>query len=90
MKRPLCRLLVNRKSPGFLPDAVVFDGLPGLFTQLELDRLSRFPLSNRRALHRVAIWCHVLDLESHHVAAAQLAVDGQIEHGKVPDAAVDH
>jgi hypothetical protein len=25
----------------------------------------------------------VLDLEGHHVAATQLAIDGQIEHGKV-------
>src|SRR5215469_8475716 len=57
-KTPAVSPAREQKIAGLLAwrSQVVFDGLPGLFTQLELDRLSRFPLSNRRALHRVAIW----------------------------------
>ena len=56
---------------------VVLDYLPCVFGQLELDRPPSLPLPNRRAFDRVAVGCDVLDLESHHVAAAQLAQVGK-------------
>src|SRR5262249_18162728 len=56
---------------------VVFERLPGLFCQLELDWPSRLPLPDRRTRDRVANRRHIFDLEGHHVAAAEFAVDRQ-------------
>ena len=74
---------VNRNSPGFLPrgSQVVIDGLTGLVRQLELDRPSCLPLPDRCAVDRVTVGCDVIDLEGHDIAATQLAVDREIEHG---------
>ena len=75
----------EQKAPG-LPfgEAEIFiDGLAGLFGDLKADRTPGFLLANRCPLHRVAMGCHVLDLQAHHIAAAQLAVDGEIEQCKV-------
>src|SRR5262252_19471 len=69
---------------------IVVDGLPRLIRQLELDRSARLPLADRRAVDRVAVRRNVLDLDGDNVAAAQLAVDRQIEHGEVSGAALDH
>jgi hypothetical protein len=32
---------------------------------------------------------NVIDPEGHHIAAAEFAIDGQIEHGEVTDPALD-
>ncbi len=63
---------------------------PGLFSQLELDRSARLPLTDRRSLDCVAVRCDVLDFDGHHITAAEFAVDCQIEHGEVSGAAFDH
>src|SRR5215472_16721344 len=82
-EQKLARLLARRSQ-------VVLDRLPGLFGQLELDRPSRLPLPDGSAFDRVAGRRNALDLEGHHVATAQLAVDRQIEHGEVSGATLDH
>src|SRR5215475_15135847 len=69
---------------------VVFDRLPGLFGQLELDRPPRLALPDSRALDSVTGWGDILDFERHHVTTAQLAVDREIEHGEVSDATLNH
>src|SRR5216684_4088243 len=69
---------------------VIFDRLPCLLGQLELDWPSGLSLPNRCSLNGVAVRRNVLDFEGHHIAAAELAVDGQIEHGEVTDPALDH
>jgi hypothetical protein len=69
---------------------VIFDRLPCLLGQLELDCPSGLSLPNRCSLNCVAVRRNVLDFEGHHIAAAELAVDGQIEHGEVTDPALDH
>jgi hypothetical protein len=53
--------------------------LVGLLGDLEPDRTAGFLLAHRRALHGVAKGCDILDLQAHHVATAQLAIDGEIE-----------
>jgi hypothetical protein len=55
------------------------DGLPGLLGQFEPHRSSGLLLTNRSTIQRVAIGGHVVDADGHHVATAQLAVDGEIE-----------
>ena len=77
-------------SLGAVAATVVIDSLARLVCQLELHRPSRLPLANGRASDRVAAGRYVLDLESHHVAATQLAVDGQVEHGEVARSTLDH
>jgi len=42
-------------------------------------------LADRRSFDRIAVRCHVLDLQGDGVAGAKLAVDGQIRHGQVAD-----
>jgi hypothetical protein len=43
-------------------------------------------LPNRRTVDGIAVWCDVLNLEAHHVAATQLAIDREIEQRQVPSA----
>jgi hypothetical protein len=70
--------------PGFAGGfQVIVDGVPGLIRQLELDRPTRLFLPNRCVIHRIAVSCNVLDLDSDDIAAAKLAVDGQIKRGEV-------
>src|SRR5689334_17865094 len=69
---------------------IVVDGLTCLVCQLELDRAARLLLAGRRAVDRIAVWRDILDLDGDNVAAAQFAVDRQIEHGEVSSAALDH
>jgi hypothetical protein len=40
-------------------------------------------LPNGRTVDSVAMWCDVLDLETHYVAATQLAIDRKIEERQV-------
>jgi len=58
---------------------VVFDRLAGLLAQLETNRSTGLLLAHRRPLKCISMRGHVLDFERDHIAAAQLAVDGQIE-----------
>jgi hypothetical protein len=60
---------------------VVIDGLTGLVPQLELDRPSCLPLPDRYAVDRVTVGCNVIDLEGYDIAATQLAIDREVEHG---------
>jgi hypothetical protein len=43
----------------------------------------RLLLPHRSAVHRITVWGNVLDLDSHHIATAKLAVDGQVKQGQV-------
>jgi hypothetical protein len=61
--------------------------LAGLFAQLEPDRSSGLLLSNRRAIRGISVCSDVLDPDCDDVTATELAVDCQIEHGKVASAA---
>jgi hypothetical protein len=62
---------------------VIVDSVTGLIRRLELDRPTRLFLPNRCVIHRIAVSCNVLDLDSDDIAAAKLAVDGQIKRGEV-------
>ena len=68
---------------------VVIDRLPGLFSDLEPDWQASLFLAHCRALDGVAVGGDVLDLEGDDIAAAQLAVDCQIEHRQVAFAVCD-
>jgi hypothetical protein len=37
-------------------------------------------MPHRCAVHRISVWGNVLDLETYDIAAAQLAIDGQVKH----------
>ena len=89
--RPGPRRPANRNSPGFLPadPYVVVDRLAGLLGQFEPDRLPGLLLPHRRPIDRIPVRCNVLDLERDDIAAAQLAVDGEIEHRQVAHPPVD-
>ena len=53
---------------------VIIDGLACLLTQFKSDRSTRFPLSNRCAIRRIAAGGDILDPYGDNVAAAKLAV----------------
>jgi hypothetical protein len=61
--------------------------LAGLFAQLKPDRPSGLLLSNRRTIRGISACGDILDLDCDDVTATKLAVDCQIEHGKVASAA---
>jgi hypothetical protein len=58
---------------------VLVDRLARLLGDLEPDRATGLALPNGRTVDCVAMWRDVLDLEAHHVAPAQLAIDREIE-----------
>jgi len=66
---------------------VVFERLPGLFGEFELDRAARFLLADSCPVKRAASRGNVLDPDGDHIAAPQLAVDCQVEEGQVTFAA---
>jgi hypothetical protein len=68
---------------------VLVEGLSCLIRELEPHRQASLPLAHRCAIERVAIRRHVLDANSHHVTAAQFAVNRQVEERKVPFASRD-
>jgi hypothetical protein len=68
---------------------IIIDRLVGLFAQFKSDRPSSFLLSDRCAVRCVSAGSDILDPDRDDVTATQLAVDSQIEHGKVPSAAFD-
>jgi hypothetical protein len=65
---------------------VVVQCLPGHVGQLETNRPTGLALPGVCAVNRVAVGCHVIDVERHEIAAAQLAIDGEIEERQVADA----
>ena len=92
-RRAYCRVVMppprprrpNRNSPDFTGSTdVVVDSLPSVLGDLESNRQSGFLLADRCSLDRMSVRCNILNLKGDNVAAAQLAVDGEIEHGKVP------
>src|ERR1700726_1825272 len=68
---------------------VVVNGLPGLLGDFESDRNARLFLPDGGAIDGVSMGRDVVDLESHDIAPAQLAVDGEIEHRQVSGASLD-
>ena len=69
--------------PSFREAKILVHGLAGLFGDLEADRTPGFLLPHGGSLHGVAMRRNVLDLQAHHIATAELAVDGEIEQSKV-------
>ncbi len=57
----------------------------GLLRQLELDRLLSFLLDDGCAVTSGGVHDHLADLQPDQIAAAELAVDGQVEHGQVAE-----
>jgi hypothetical protein len=68
---------------------IVVDRFAGLICQLELHRSTSFLLPNHRAVDGIFVWCDVLHFECDDIAASKLAIDGQIEHGKVAGSSLD-
>jgi hypothetical protein len=62
------------------------DSLPGLLGQFEPHRTSSLLLPDCCSVERIAIGSHVIDADSHHVATAQLAIDGEIEQCEIAGA----
>jgi hypothetical protein len=62
---------------------MLVDCLTRLLGQLETHRAPSFLLANRRTVEGVAIGGHVVDADSHHVTATQLAVDGEVEESQI-------
>jgi hypothetical protein len=61
----------------------IADRRPGLLGDLELDRPTGFLLNNSSAVANMPSHAYVVDPEPHKVAAAQLAIDREIEQGEV-------
>ena len=57
--------------------------MAGLFSQFKPDRLSGFPLPDRCPIDSVSVWGDVFDLQFDDIAAAEFAIDGQIEHREI-------
>src|SRR5476651_176193 len=68
---------------------VAIDGLAGLLAQFKSDRPPSFLLSDRCAIGRVAAGRNILYPDGDDVTAAKLAVDRQIEQGKVAHTTFD-
>src|SRR5215467_6034624 len=65
---------------------IVVDRFASLVRQLELDRTSRLLLPNRRPIDGVSPRGDIVHLKGNDITAAQLAVDGQVEHRQVSGA----
>jgi hypothetical protein len=68
---------------------VVIDGLPGLLGELEAYRATGLPLPHGSTVGGVAVRSDVIDLDGDDIAAAQLAVDRQVEHREVTCSSLD-
>src|SRR5207244_1399361 len=55
----------------------------GLFGDFELDRPARLFLNNGGTVSDPAAGADIVDLQPHEVTASKLAIDGEIEQGKV-------
>ena len=60
----------------------------GLFHDLELNRPAGLLLDNRRPVSHVAARGYVVDSKADEIAAAQLAVDGEVKHRQIACAAL--
>jgi len=66
----------------------IFDSAPGLLGDFELNRLACLLLDYRRSIADPPAGAHVVDFKPNEVAAPELAVNGQIEHGEIAFAAL--
>jgi len=62
---------------------MVVDRPRGLFGDFELNRPARLSLNDGGAVSDPATGADVVDLQPHEVTASELAIDGEIEQGKV-------
>ena len=62
---------------------VVIERLAGLFGDFKAHRPARLPLADRCAINGVSVWDNVLNFERDDIAAAQLAIDGEIEQRQI-------
>jgi hypothetical protein len=76
MEQKIARTLPARRK-------VLIDRLARLLGDLEPDRKTGLALPNGRTVDGLSIWRDVLDFEAHHVAAAQLAINCEIEERQV-------
>jgi hypothetical protein len=67
----------------------VVNGLPGLIRQLELDWSPGLLLPDGRAVDRIVIWSDIFDPQGDDVATTQLAVDREVEKGRVAGPSFD-
>jgi hypothetical protein len=65
---------------------IIIDRLASLFAQFKSDRSVSLLLAYSCAIGSVSARSDIVDFDSHDIAATKLAVDRQIEHGKVSDA----
>jgi hypothetical protein len=63
---------------------VFVERLPRLVGQFKSYRPARLALADRRTIERITIRRHVFDADSNNVAAAELAIDRQVEQGEIP------
>jgi hypothetical protein len=78
MHRPAPLRPVNINSPT-LPvcdPQIIIDGFAGLIRQLELDGPAGLLLTYCCSVDRIAVRCHVFNLEGNYIAAAEFAIDG--------------
>ncbi len=68
---------------------IVIDRLAGLLAQFESDGPTGFLLSYRCAIRCVPARSDILDPDCNNVTATKLAINRQIEHGKVASATFD-
>jgi len=73
--------------PAAHPEMVIHR-LPRHFGQLKPNRPTGLALPDVGAVNRVAVGCHVIHEKSDEIAAAQLAVDGEIEERQVAHASL--
>jgi len=85
-----CRRLGNRKSSSLSPArSIPSYRFAGLLGDLELNRALGLPLHDNGASGDAFAVCDVTHLESYQVTGSELAVDRQVEQGKVADAVGD-
>lgn len=61
----------------------VADCCSGLFSNFELDGPARLPLDHGGAVANMPSHTYVVDSQPHEIAAAQLAIDREIEQGEI-------
>lgn len=61
----------------------VLDRDAGLLGDLELNRLACLLLNDSGAVSNAVAGAHIVDLQSHKIAASEYAIDGQIEKSEV-------
>ena len=66
---------------------IIIDGLTGLFAQFKSDGPSGLLLSDGCGFRRVATGGDIFDPDGDDVAPSKFAVDGEIEHGELANAA---